>query len=439
MQNPLLAALLTATALSAATSAGVAQQAPAPAPVPAPVPATAPEPTTPAAPSASTAPAASPATAPAEAPPAPPADASATAPVAAPTDAPMTSTPPAASPASEPATTPATGADAVALEKGEPGAEMKSVLDKLTELGADPIGTLTPEEQRNEPTPADAVMAVMKDKGIDMPAPLAAIETREVSYTDAGGGQQPIRIYTPPGEGPFPLVVYFHGGGWVIADLDTYDASARALADGAKAVVASVEYRHAPEAKFPAAHDDANAAYRWLVENSGTLNADAERLAVAGESAGANLAMNVAIGARDGGLTQPDHMLLVYPVAGNDMTTPSYQTYADAAPLSKPAMEWFVSHVFADKAETADPRLNLVDRSDLAGLPPATVINARIDPLLSEGEDLARALQDQGVETTQKTYDGVAHEFFGMGAVVPQAKEAMTQATTALTGALAAN
>ena len=102
-------------------------------------------------------------------------------------------------------------------------------------------------------------------------------------------------------------------------------------------------------------------------------------------------------------------------------------------------MEWFVSHVFADKAETADPRLNLVDRSDLAGLPPATVINARIDPLLSEGEDLARALQDQGVETTQKTYDGVAHEFFGMGAVVPQAKEAMTQATTALTGALAAN
>ena len=457
MPHRTLAALLTATALTAGTTAAFAQAATAPgSEPPPPAPAAPMTSTAPAAspvaatdaPASSDAPATSPATAP-EASPAPapdapsPADASAapttsTPPAAAPAttaDAPAASpaTPPAAAPA-DAATTPAD--DAAPLEKGQPTADMAAVLDKLAELGADPIGTLTPEEQRQQPTPADAVMAVMKDRGIAMPTGLAAIRTQDVSYTDAAGGQQPIRIYTPEGEGPFPLIVYYHGGGWVIADIDTYDASARALAESAKAVVASVEYRHAPESRFPAAHEDANLAYRWLVENSGSLNADAERLAVAGESAGANLAMNVAINARDAQLAQPDHMLLVYPVAGNDMDTPSYQTYADAQPLSKPAMEWFVSHVFADPSQTADPRLDLVDRTDLSGLPPASVINAQIDPLLSEGERLAKALQEQGVETTQKTYDGVTHEFFGMGTVVPEAKEAMTLATTALSQAL---
>ncbi|WP_246849710.1 alpha/beta hydrolase [Rubellimicrobium arenae] len=320
----------------------------------------------------------------------------------------------------------------VANPPEQPNGDMQAVLDKLTELGAQPLGTLSVEETRAQPTPADAAMAVMEERGIEMPAELAAIATREVTYPAGDGSEQPIRIYTPEGEGPFPLVVYFHGGGWVIADLDTYDASARALAAGANAVVASVEYRHAPENRFPAAHEDADAAYAWIVENSGSLNADSERLAVAGESAGGNLALNVAINARDAQLTQPDGLVLVYPVAGNDMETPSYNAYADAQPLSKQAMMWFVENVFEDPSQTSDPRLNLVGRDDLAGLPPTTIINAEIDPLQSEGEMLAERMAAQGVEVQQMTYPGVAHEFFGMGAVVPEAKQAEDMATAAL-------
>jgi acetyl esterase len=320
-----------------------------------------------------------------------------------------------------------------------PSAEMQAVLDRLQSLGADPIGTLPPEEQRMEPTPADAVAALMEDRDIAMDPALAAILTRDITIPGAAGDIT-ARVYTPPeGEGPFPLVVYFHGGGWVIATNATYDASARALSAGADAVVVSVEYRKAPEAPFPAAHEDANAAYEWIVENSGELNADAERLAVAGESAGGNLALNVAMHARDLELTQPDHMLLVYPVAGDDMETTSYRTYADAQPLSRDAMMWFVENVFEDPAEAADPRIDLIAHRDLlAGLPPATVINATIDPLQTEGRLLAGNLQAAGVETTHRVYEGVTHEFFGMGAVVPAAQEAMDFATGRLSDALAA-
>ena len=317
----------------------------------------------------------------------------------------------------------------------EPNEQMAAVLDKHAELGARPIEELSVEEARTQPSPADAVMAVMEEQGIEMPAELAAVATRDITYPAADGSEQPLRVYTPEGEGPFPLIVYYHGGGWVIADIDTYDASARALAAGADAVVVSVEYRHAPEAPFPAQHEDANAAYSWIVENSGSLNADAERLAVAGESAGGNLAINVAINARDAQLTQPDHMLLVYPIAGNDMETASYQSYAEAKPLSRAAMMWFVEHVFEDPSQAADPRINLVGRDDFAGLPPATIINAEIDPLTTEGVALGSLLEEAGVPVQLMTYPGVTHEFFGMGAVVPEAKQAVDMATAELRGA----
>lgn len=323
-------------------------------------------------------------------------------------------------------------------EAAQPGPEMQAVLDKLAELGAAPIGTLPPEEQRQEPTPADAVMAVMEEQGIEVPAELAAIATRDVTYPAADGSEQAARVYTPEGEGPFPLIVYYHGGGWVIADIDTYDASARALAAGANAVVVSVEYRKGPEAPFPAAHEDANAAFTHFVETSGEINADSTRLAVAGESAGGNLAMNVAIFARDNQLTPIDHVLSVYPIADDSMATPSYEAYAEAQPLSREAMMWFAEHALADPADAADPRVDLSDRDDLAGLPPVTIINAEIDPLQSEGEILAQRLGEAGVEVAQMTYPSVTHEFFGMGAVVPQAQEAVDMASEALRAAFAA-
>ena len=145
----------------------------------------------------------------------------------------------------------------------------------------------------------------------------------------------------------------------------------------------------------------------------------------------------MAVAARDLRLTQPDHMLLVYPVAGRDMETPSYQAYADAQPLSKQGMMWFVEHALADPAQAADPRIDLVARPDPAGLPPATLIMAEIDPLQSEGEVLARRLEEAGVAVAQMTYPSVTHEFFGMGAVVPQAKDAVTMATNAFKAASA--
>ena len=167
---------------------------------------------------------------------------------------------------------------APAQEMAKPNAQMQAVLDKLAALGAKPLGTISVAEARLQPSPADAVKALMKERGI-MPDPAtAAISTRDVSIAGAAG-DLPARIYTPPGSGPFPVILYFHGGGWVIAGIETYDASARALAAGTGAIVVSAHYRQAPENKFPAAHDDAIAAYVWTVENIHRHNGDSRHLA----------------------------------------------------------------------------------------------------------------------------------------------------------------
>ena len=331
------------------------------------------------------------------------------------------------------ASTDASTVDATAAKMATPAPEMKLVLDKLAELGAKPLHVLTVDEARAQPTPADAVAAVMAEKKTKA-GPAATIATRDI-IIPGPAGDIPARVYMPEGAGPFPVIVYYHGGGWVIADIDTYDASARALSLGTGAVVVSSHYRQGPENVFPAAHEDAYAAYVWSVESSGELNGDAARMAVAGESAGANLAANVAIMARDAKITQPLHQLLVYPVAGTDMNTPSYVENAEAAPLGKADMAWFVEHAFAKKEDAADPRINLVDRNDLTNLPAATVITAQIDPLRSESIAYGEALRAAGVPVEMKTYDGVTHEFFGMGDVVPQAKEAMDFATASLKAA----
>ena len=311
-----------------------------------------------------------------------------------------------------------------------PTPEMQAVLDQLAALGARPLHTLTVAEARAQATPADAVAAVMAARRVD-PGPAAAIRTRDIVIPGPAGDIK-ARVYTPDGPGPFPVVVYYHGGGWVIADLDTYDGSARALALGANAVVLSAHYRQGPEDIFPAAHVDAYAAYFWALDHMQDLNGDPGQIAVAGESAGANLATNVALMARDMRIRQPLHQLLVYPVAGDDMDTPSYLENAGAAPLGKPDMAWFVENVFVPVEESADPRINLSDRVDLQNLPAVTLILAQIDPLRSEGIDYGAALKAAGVQVEMRIYDGVTHEFFGMGAVVPEAVQAMAFATARL-------
>lgn len=300
--------------------------------------------------------------------------------------------------------------------------DMQKVLDALAALGGQPIETLSPAEARLQPTPTDAVKAVMVQQGMST-APDASVATQDLTYP-AGAGTQKARIYKPAGAtGPLPVILYIHGGGWVIADIDVYDSTPRALAKGANAVVVSIEYRHAPEAKFPAAHDDANAAYKWVLANAAKWGGDVNKVAVAGESAGGNMAVNVAISARDSGMPQPRSILAVYPVADSNLATGSKARSIDTKPLNTKMLGWFFTHTLANPAEAFDPRLNLVG-AKLEGLPPTTIILAAIDPLHDDGVNLAEKLRAAGVTVDLKEYPGVTHEFFGMGAVVASAKEA---------------
>jgi acetyl esterase/lipase len=314
--------------------------------------------------------------------------------------------------------------------QGRPDASMKEVLDATEALGLTPPWTLTPQEARLQPTPADGAEAVMRRRGLD-PDDDMGVETEEIEIPGPAGPIQ-ARIYRTRGDTePRPVVVYFHGGGWVIADLDVYDPSPRALAKATGCVFVSCHYRHAPENKFPAAHEDAWAAWQWVTGNAAALGGDGERFAIVGESAGGNLAANVTLRARNEGGVLPSAQILVYPIAGGDTNTASYVENADAKPLNKPFMEWFFHHYLNDASELADPRIDL-RRNDLAGLPPTTIINAEIDPLRTEGRQLAEAMEAAGVEVDHHCYDGVAHEFFGMGLVVKDAAAAQTRVTQAL-------
>lgn len=305
----------------------------------------------------------------------------------------------------------------------EVDSDMKQVLAELDALGGKPIATLTAKQARLQPTPTDAVKSWLQKnaKSIE-PLEVAKVENRKIP---GAAGKLDARIYTPKvdAKAPLPVIGYWHGGGFAIADLDVYDASPRALAQEAEAIVVSFDYRRAPEHKFPAAHDDAFAEYQWLVQNASSIGGDPKRIAVAGESAGGNLAINVAIAARDAGKQLPVHQLLVYPVASSDTNSESYQEWANAKPLDKTMMGWFVSNYVRTPADTQDPRINVV-AATLNGLPPTTIILAEIDPLRSDGELLGEKLDAAGVDVKVKTYEGVTHEFFGMGAAVSDAKDA---------------
>ncbi|MBC7894705.1 MAG: alpha/beta hydrolase [Cytophagaceae bacterium] len=323
-----------------------------------------------------------------------------------------------------------------ASPRAAPTPAMARVLDELASLGGKPIETLTPEEARRQPTPTDAVTAVLTKEGRSTdPTDLVPGVASADRTIPGAAGQIPARVYTPAGAGPFPVIVYYHGGGFVIANKDVYDGGARGLSKLANAVVISIDYRLAPEHKFPAAHDDALAAYRWTLANAASINGDPTRVALAGESAGGNLALATAIAARDQQLQAPMHILAVYPVAATDTTTPSYIENANAKPLNRAMMGWFVKHATASAQDLKDPRLDLIN-ANLAGLPPVTIVAAEIDPLRSEGETLMERLRAAGVDVSRRQWNGMAHEFFGMAAVLDAAKEAQKYAADRLRGSL---
>ncbi|RZL16051.1 MAG: alpha/beta hydrolase [Hymenobacter sp.] len=309
--------------------------------------------------------------------------------------------------------------------------EMQAVIEQLTAMsGPTPPSQQTPSEVRKAPSAADAAMATMKKFNIPTPPVTADTMSRSVMP-----GVK-VRIYTPKGAtGTLPVIVYYHGGGWVIATLDTYDASVRSLVEQTGAIVVSVAYRQAPENKFPTAHNDSFAAYQWTLKNAASFKGDPARVAVAGESAGGNLACAVSIMARDKKVQMPKHQLLVYPIAGYDLNTPSYLANTQTKPLNKDFMAWFFKYYLRTPADGKNPLIDLV-HANLKGLPPTTLITDQYDPLMSEGKMLADNLQKAGVPVKYQNYDGVTHEFFGMAAVVPEAKQAQALASGELKSAL---
>lgn len=303
--------------------------------------------------------------------------------------------------------------------------QAQQVIEQLAALGFPPVHTVSPEQARSNarmrPRAAGPEVARVENRRI--PGPACDI---------------PVRLYTPAGAGPFPILVWFHGGGWVVGDLDMADPTARHLSVGAGCVVMSVDYRLAPETKFPGPADDCYAATQWAAKHAAQINGDSDRLAVGGDSAGGNLAAVVSLMARDRRGPALAFQLLVYPVTQCDYTTSSYQSYADGYLLSRDSMQWYWDHYLRHPADARNPYAAPLLTQNLGGLPPALVITAECDPLCDEGAAYARRLQEAGVPTTYSCYDGMMHGFFGMPAGLDKAQRAVAEASTALRGVFTA-
>ena len=248
----------------------------------------------------------------------------------------------------------------------------------------------------------------------------------------------PARLYDPaPDRGPRGLLVYLHGGGWVVGSIDTHDPVCRFLAHAADVGVLAIEYRRAPEHRFPAAVDDAFAAFRWAAGNAGALGCDPARVGVAGDSAGGNLAAVVAqLAARDGG-ARPALQLLSYPVTDVSRKHPSYRLFADGYFLTEREMDWYRGHYLPDEGAARDPRASPLLASDLHGLPPAVVLTAGFDVLRDEGEAYARRLAEAGVPVRLRRHAGLIHGFCNATGMSRSARAAMEEATGWVRDALA--
>jgi acetyl esterase len=303
--------------------------------------------------------------------------------------------------------------------------QAKQVLEQIAALGLPPNHLVSPSQARinmkSRPRAAGPRVANVEDRLIPGP-----------------GVDIPVRIYTPMGSGPFPVLVWFHGGGWVVGDLETADPTARYLCVGATCVVISVDYRLAPETKFPGAADDSYAATVWAAQHASHVNGDPGNLAVGGDSAGGNLAAAVALMARDRGGPSLTFQLLVYPVTCRDFDRSSYRENAEGFGLTLDAMRWYWDHYLQHPADASNPYAAPLAAENLQGVPPALVITAECDPLRDEGEAFAKRLQAAGIPTTYRLYDGMVHGFFGMNAVLDKGKQAMAEACAALQQAFSA-
>jgi acetyl esterase len=306
---------------------------------------------------------------------------------------------------------------AIAQDKLHPKA--RALVDQFAALPQ--LATLTPAEARGRPMPLAAA-----------PEAVAGVTARTIP---GPGGPMAVRIYRPK-DTLRGALVYFHGGGWVVGSLESADESCRALANRARCVVISIDYRLAPETKFPGAVEDAYAAVRWAADNAADLRIDATRIAVGGASAGGNLAAAAALVSRDRGGPKLAFQLLTVPVTELSSKAGSHREFAEGYGLSAADMEWYGRHYVRTPADADDPYASVL-RADLHGMPPAFVITAECDPLRDDGEAYAKRLRELGIAASFKRYRGMFHGFMGFPGMLPEAAEAFHDAGTALREALA--
>ena len=302
--------------------------------------------------------------------------------------------------------------------------QIQQVIDALAASDFRPIHELTPTQVRKQ------YERMIEARGVE-PAPVGAIEDRSIP---GAGGEIPVRFYRPEIDaGARPGLVYFHGGGHVMGDIDTHDAVARNLCTGAGCVVVSVDYRLAPEHKFPAAAEDALAAVRWCAAHGAEIGIDSGRIAVGGDSAGGNLAAVAALMARNAGEPAIRLQVLVYPVTDYTCETGSYHTYARGyGALEADSMRWFRDHYLRDETDRLDWRAAPLRAGDLSGLAPALVLTAQCDVLHDEGEAYAQRLREAGVDVEYVDCEGMIHGFFTMTPIIDGAVRAQALVCDAL-------
>ena len=308
--------------------------------------------------------------------------------------------------------------------------QARSLLDMIESIGGPALGEQDPVATRETMKGLTAVMGAGPEVG--------SVTDRTIPGP-AGAPEIPVRVYSPAGDGTRGMLVWYHGGGWVIGDLESADISARNLCAGAGVVVLSVDYRLAPEHPYPAGRDDCLAALRWARDHAAELGVDPARIAVGGDSAGGNLAAITALAIR--GVAGPPlaFQLLVYPATDLLLTHPSIDENGEGYLLTKASMVWFSDHYLGKIGEghdRKDPSVSPLYADDVSGVAPALVITAEFDPLRDEGEAYARKLSDAGVACTVTRYAGMIHAFFGMDAILDSAKQATAEASAALRGAI---
>jgi acetyl esterase len=300
----------------------------------------------------------------------------------------------------------------------DPGAQ--SLVQLLTDSGLGFYSDSTPESMRAAMNAAAGGAPVQEVYGVadhEIPGPAGSIA---------------VRVYRPSADAPLPIVVWFHGGGWVTGSLQTHDHLCRLLCVDAGVIVVAVDYRLAPETKFPGAADDCVAAWKWVNEHAVELGGERRRVALGGDSAGGNLAAVVALVAREEGLPLPALQLLVYPVTDHEFDSPSMVDNAEGYFLLTHEMRWFFDQYASAPTDFADWRMSPLRAPDFAGLPAAVVITAEYDPLRDQGEAYAQRLRDAGIPTQAMRADGLFHGFFGMHSFLPAAREAWNTAIGAL-------